>query len=69
MTKRIAELEAKLAAAMDALEAVEFDCRGKCVACGGWNVDPNIGETPHKHTVNCPVAAALRTSGERKEGE
>jgi len=41
-----------------ALRRVEFDVRGFCPACDGFNVGPN-GSTGHRHTVSCPVAVAL----------
>jgi hypothetical protein len=48
-----------IAAAPDLLEAlkvVEFDVRGRCSACFGWDGE---SENDHKHSPICIVATAI----------
>jgi hypothetical protein len=41
---------------LEALRAVEFDVRGRCSACFGWDAS---SENDHKHADNCIVASAI----------
>lgn len=62
----VKDLKAQLRAARVALRRVEFgnaSTQHKCVACAGWDMGPN-GETPRRHTKECPVGKALKESGE-----
>src|SRR5271169_4230201 len=50
--------EAMIAAAPDMLKAlrtIEFDVRGRCTACFGWD---GSSENDHKHANDCIVASA-----------
>lgn len=46
-----------------ALKAAQFDCRGKCPVCAGFNVGPN-GETARVHNKTCVVGKALAAYGD-----
>jgi hypothetical protein len=51
--------EAMIAAAPDMLKAlrtIEFDVRGRCTACFGWD---GSSENDHKHANDCIVASAI----------
>jgi len=51
--------EAMIAAAPDMLKAlrkIEFDGRGRCTACFGWD---GSSENDHKHANDCIVASAI----------
>jgi hypothetical protein len=51
--------EATIAAAPDMLKAlrtIEFDVRGRCTACFGWD---GSSENDHKHANDCIVASAI----------
>ena len=51
--------EAMIAAAPDMLKAlrtIEFDVRGRCTACFGWD---GSSENDHKHATDCIVASAI----------
>ena len=51
--------EAMIAAAPDMLKAlrtIEFDVRGRCTACCGWD---GSSENDHKHANDCIVASAI----------
>ena len=51
--------EAMIAAAPDMLKAlrtIEFDFRGRCTACFGWD---GSSENDHKHANDCIVASAI----------
>jgi hypothetical protein len=48
-----------IAAAPDMLKAlrtIEFDVRGRCTACFGWD---GSSENDHKHANDCIVASAI----------
>lgn len=51
--------EARVKVLTEVLRTVQWDVRGKCTACAGWNMSPS-GETVKAHTADCPVAAALQ---------
>jgi hypothetical protein len=51
--------KAMIAAAPDMLKAlrtIEFDVRGRCTACSGWD---GSSENDHKHANDCIVASAI----------
>ena len=51
--------KAMIAAAPDMLKAlrtIEFDVRGRCTACFGWD---GSSENDHKHANDCIVASAI----------
>ena len=49
----------------EVLTLVEFDAKGYCLVCGGWNVSPQ-GCTPRKHTKDCKLAKLLARSAAAK---
>ena len=57
--KNEGQSEAMIAAAPDMLKAlrtIEFDARGRCTACFGWD---GSSENDHKHANDCIVASAI----------